>query len=139
MKHSLPILEVESPCEEPWDGMTGDEQTRRCGVCRQDVHDIASFTNEEVATLVARSERFCMRLFRRADGRVVTADCAPLRFRLERAVHRSALGRSKWVAAVMLGLIAFLCFGWLRFNQAVTSRVTQSTMGITDMSGPHPQ
>lgn len=130
---NLPILEVEIPCDESWDAMSGDDQTRRCGVCRHDVHDIASFTNEELTVLLARNERLCIRLFRRADGTAVTADCAPLRFRLERAVQRSALGRSKWIVAVMFALIALMSFGWMRFGQAVTSRVESSTTGIRSM------
>lgn len=72
----LSSARVASPCGASWDAMVGDDRVRRCARCDKNVYDVASLTAEEVLALFEREgERPCVRLFRRRDGTVLTADC----------------------------------------------------------------
>lgn len=71
--------------------MTGDERTRFCSLCSLHVYNFSEMTTEEVRGLVTRTEgRVCGRLYRRADGTVITRDC-PVGLRaVRRRVARTA-------------------------------------------------
>ena len=72
----LDQVEIASPCSVPWETMPGDERTRFCGKCRQNVYNIAGLTRLEAQRLIAdRRGSLCARILRRPDGTVVTADC----------------------------------------------------------------
>lgn len=78
----LPLLaevEIASPCAARWDDMIGDERVRRCGVCARDVFDLSALRAEEAEQLLrehgASGDGPCLRLSRRSDGTVLTADC----------------------------------------------------------------
>ena len=100
MRHTLPVLqgpfadrldqiEIPIPCHVPWDSMSGDDRIRHCGQCRQNVYNVEAFTRAEALGLLeARAGRVCLRIFRRPDGRVLTADC---RERLRAARRRGWL------------------------------------------------
>lgn len=75
----LPMLDnlrVASPCPASWDDMVGDARVRFCGSCEKNVYNVAALTRSEVAAILLENEGdACMRLYRRADGTVITADC----------------------------------------------------------------
>jgi len=69
-------LRVASPCSVPWASMTGDGRARHCDSCQLNVYNIAELSRAEVENLVATREgRLCIRLYKRADGTVITKDC----------------------------------------------------------------
>jgi hypothetical protein len=69
-------LQIATPCKANWDEMTGDEQKRMCGMCNMNVFNLSSMTLEEAEALVTQAEgRTCIRMYRRADGTVITKDC----------------------------------------------------------------
>lgn len=69
-------VEISSPCTVPWSSMRGDDRVRFCGHCRQNVYNVEAFDRVEARRLVAQCEgRLCVRILRRSDGTVVTADC----------------------------------------------------------------
>src|SRR5688500_9822640 len=76
---SLPLLglrTVTSPCTRDWQSMQGDDRVRHCTECNKNVYDLSAMTREEAARLISdREGKLCGRLFRRADGTLVTADC----------------------------------------------------------------
>ncbi len=76
---SSPLLDaiaITTRCHARWDDMRGDDVVRRCGRCHRDVHDLSKMTEKEIEALFARiGPTACVRLRRRPDGRVVTADC----------------------------------------------------------------
>jgi hypothetical protein len=76
----LPLLErvaVASPCSADWNSMTGDERARFCSQCQKHVYNIASMSAEEAEALLrAAGGEACLRIYRRADGTVLTSDCA---------------------------------------------------------------
>jgi hypothetical protein len=72
----LDEIRIATPCQANWDEMPGDDRVRSCPMCMRAVYNIASLTSVEAAALIAgREGRLCARLYRRADGTVVTADC----------------------------------------------------------------
>jgi hypothetical protein len=98
----LPLLEnvrVASPCSASWDEMEGDEQVRFCGKCEKSVYNLSAMSGEEAEKLIAgATSSMCVRLYRRADGTVLTADC-PV------GVHRKRVRRVV-VAAAGAGAMA---------------------------------
>jgi len=69
-------IEIASPCTIPWEGMPGNDRVRFCGQCRQNVFNVEALSREEARRLIARQEgRLCVRMLRRPDGTIVTADC----------------------------------------------------------------
>jgi hypothetical protein len=75
----LPMLDdvrIATPCSASWDEMTGDERVRFCAHCQKYVFNLSAMPREEAeALLLARGDSICVRLFRRSDGTVMTADC----------------------------------------------------------------
>jgi len=82
---------IASPCSADWNKMVGDDRVRHCAACNLDVYNFAALTDREIADLVAnRQGRLCARLYRRADGTVITQNC-PVGFRARvRKVSRIA-------------------------------------------------
>ena len=110
--------------------MKGDERTRMCGVCAHEVHDLGAMSESDAEVLLARSEKLCVRFFRRADGRVVTADCAPFRYRMIKALEKRAFSNSKrWVGYtwMMLALLALVSFVWSQFGEVVVTQGLRSS------------
>lgn len=74
----LDAITIPTRCRASWRDMRGDDAVRRCPRCERDVYDLAQMTRAEIDALLARAEGTpCVRLRRRSDGRVVTADCPP--------------------------------------------------------------
>ena len=94
----LPILEdirIATPCHVSWESMTGDERKRFCGACKLDVYDLSGLTRAEAEALIfgraAAGQRTCVRLWKRADGTVITQDCPGGLARVRRRVARIGL------------------------------------------------
>jgi hypothetical protein len=103
----LPLLErvsIASPCSANWDSMTGDDRARFCGQCEKHVYDISSMGAEEAeAFLRGAGGEACLRIYRRADGRVLTSDCSiGVRRRKRRRAVASLVGGSLLAAGVLL-------------------------------------
>lgn len=71
--------------------MAGDERVRHCSLCSLNVYNFAEMTAGEVRNLLQRTEgRVCARLYRRADGTVLTRDCPTGIRALRRRASRAA-------------------------------------------------
>jgi hypothetical protein len=98
----LAEIRVATPCRANWDEMPGDDRVRSCPTCSRSVYNIAAMTSAEATSLIAgREGRLCARLYRRADGTLVTADCPP-----------PAPPRPRRVRAAVIVLVA-LSLSWL--------------------------
>jgi hypothetical protein len=69
--------------------MPGDERSRFCHACKLHVYNLSALTEPEALSLLQEHEgRLCARVYRRADGTVLTQDCpvgvAALRAQLRR-------------------------------------------------------
>jgi hypothetical protein len=106
-------LRIATPCPVSWDQMTGDNRVRFCDHCRLNVYNISELSKLEAQKLIASQEgRLCARLFRRADGTILTKDC-PVGLRALR------LRVSRRVAAVLAAVAGIANLG---FGQTVTSK-----------------
>jgi len=73
---SLEVIDIARPCPADWDAMRGDDQVRFCKHCSLNVYNLSAMSREAAERLVAEREgRLCIRMYRRLDGTVVTADC----------------------------------------------------------------
>ena len=84
MSHlDLDDVRVASPCSASWDDMIGDDRVRFCQLCTKNVYNLSALSREDAEALLRadqereglRGEGMCIRLYRRADGTVLTADC----------------------------------------------------------------
>ncbi|XXY46220.1 hypothetical protein WME91_40090 [Sorangium sp. So ce269] len=88
-----------SPCNASWDEMAGDDRVRFCQRCEKNVYNLSEMPRDEAERLVrAAAGDLCVRLYQRADGTVLTADC-PV------GVNRRRI-RNMTAAAVGGGLLA---------------------------------
>src|SRR4051794_35910273 len=72
----LDSIRVATPCRVPWERMAGNDQVRYCTQCRLNVFNIAGMTRAKAESVIAEADgRVCIRLYRRFDGTVLTADC----------------------------------------------------------------
>lgn len=113
----LPDLEsftVATPCTVPWESMAGNERTRHCGECDLDVHDLSKMTRAEAEELLfearERGGRVCGRLYRRADGTVLTQDCPAAWQRLRRRVVLGASALAGIAGLAVVSLLALASF-----------------------------
>ena len=90
----LNSIHIASPCEAPWEEMKGDERVRFCAQCKLNVYNISEMTTEEAEKLVREGEGggLCLRLYRRADGMVLTRDCPVGLFAVRRRLAMVAAG-----------------------------------------------
>jgi len=96
-------LRIATPCPMSWAQMTGDDRVRFCDQCHLNVYNISELTRIEAEALIAASEgRLCARLFRRADGTILTKDC-PVGLR---ALRRRVAKRTAAIFAGMVSLTA---------------------------------
>jgi hypothetical protein len=102
-------LRIAAPCSASWDAMRGDERVRFCESCSKQVYNVSGLTAEHAVALIRESEgRLCVRLYRRQDGTVLTADCpVGLRAGLRRRLIRLATAAVVLFAALRSGIWLF--------------------------------
>jgi hypothetical protein len=79
----LDNVRIASPCPAKWDDMIGDDRVRYCGQCTKNVYNLSAMPREEAEALLRAGyerdaqggEGMCVRIYRRADGTVLTSDC----------------------------------------------------------------
>lgn len=72
----MDALEIASPCNADWNAMEGTEAVRHCADCSMSVYNVSEMTAAEAEALIEANEgRLCIRLYKRADGTVITRDC----------------------------------------------------------------
>lgn len=105
MKTDLEILDsiqIAAPCPADWGQMAGDERARFCGQCQKHVYNLSAMSALDAVSLIREKEgHLCGRLFRRADGTVITSDC-PVGLR---AIARRT---RRVVAACLAAVVALL-------------------------------
>jgi hypothetical protein len=69
-------LRIASPCSASWDDMVGDDKRRFCDECGHSVYNASALTRAELDVLLgSHAYQLCLRMYRREDGTVMTADC----------------------------------------------------------------
>jgi hypothetical protein len=89
---NLGNIRIASPCPADWEKMIGDERVRHCSECNLNVYNISAMTEPQAIQLIAKNQgqRVCLRLYRRADGTVITQDCPWSLRAMKRRVARVA-------------------------------------------------
>lgn len=137
---TLEGLRIASPCRASWESMPGDDRVRFCGACKKNVYNFSGMTRAEAVGLVSeRTAEICVRMFQRADGTVLTADC-PVGARkktVRRLVVVSAAGLGLAAAGVgMYGATATMgAVGPERVGQ-VEAKPTESVVMGTPVAEP---
>ncbi len=100
-------MKIASPCPASWAEMTGDDRARFCASCEKHVYDFSKMTAAEGMALIREKEgQVCGRLWRRADGTVLTADC-PVGARRARRRHGVLVSKAAaWVVASLAANLA---------------------------------
>jgi hypothetical protein len=81
IQRALPILaevRVATPCDANWEDMEGDQLVRFCGTCKKHVYNLSEMTKEQAESLLCEraDKATCVRIYRRDDGTVISADCS---------------------------------------------------------------
>jgi Carboxypeptidase regulatory-like domain len=101
MKFEPNKLRIASPCHVSWESMSGDQKSRFCQSCQLNVYNLSEMTASEIKKLILQKEgRICGKLYKRADGTVITRDC-PTGLR---AVRRRVTRTASAVLAAFIGL-----------------------------------
>jgi hypothetical protein len=83
--------------------MSGDERVRYCRLCKLSVYNFSAMRGDEIRELVAGSSgRICGKLYKRADGTILTKDC-PVGFR---AYQKRVTRLAGATLAAVLGLFS---------------------------------
>jgi hypothetical protein len=119
----LETIHIANPCRVPWDTLAGGERVRFCERCRLSVYNLSAMSRHEAeAFLRQREGRTCLRLFRRADGTVLTRDCSTVMRAAPRALARA--GRVLFAGAIFTLVVAMAAL-WL-LEQGTTKPGGQS-------------
>ena len=104
---SLDVIQVASPCEASWDEMQGDDRSRYCKHCSQNVYNLTGMTRSEAEELLQnRTGRLCVRFFRRHDGTILTQDC-PVGIRaLRLRLTKTAITAATLAAGLLVGTLS---------------------------------
>lgn len=126
-KRSLPMLPnvyVASPCNVPWESMTGDERVRHCSSCDRNVYDLSSMSTED-AKKVLECDDVCAQFYRRSDGTILTADC-PVGVEKKRKNRRKAVVIAATIASTVAAS-AFAAASMMRRETDEPETCTSST------------
>lgn len=75
-KDVLNNVMIAAPCNIGWDNMVGDDRVRLCAGCDKNVYNTSRMTKAEIKELLAvEGKAPCLRIYRRADGTMITEDC----------------------------------------------------------------
>ena len=104
-------LKIASPCHVSWDSMRnlyGSDAIRHCDQCNLNVYNISEMAAADAVDLIERAEgRVCVRMYKRPDGTVITANCpvGVKRKRRRMALLGAGLAASFAFAASAFGLM----------------------------------
>lgn len=102
----LDKLEIASPCSADWDKMFGSERKKFCSECSLNVYNVSEMTQTEAENLILRSEgRLCLRLYKRADGTVITKNCPVGWARVKRRMTRVSGAVAGLLGGFLMGLL----------------------------------
>jgi hypothetical protein len=125
-------MRVARPCSMTWESFGGDdERVRSCDLCRHNVYNTAGMTRAEIAALVSTREgRLCVRLYRRADGTLITADC-PVGVRQ----YARRVGRLASAAAALIFGLAGAAYGQKGYEEYKKGSIKISVEKVQDAAG----
>jgi hypothetical protein len=130
-RDALDLVEIQIPCQVPWNSMPGDELVRHCGTCKQNVYNVSSYTRAEAMKFLRA--RACLRIYRRSDNTVVTSDC---RERLRAARKRGLLIFAGALVVVLWAQICAQFVGLWNLRRVIGCRPTPTTAAPEPIAAP---
>jgi hypothetical protein len=92
---------IASPCNIGWENMQGDDSVRFCNECKLNVFNTSQMSKKEVNALMADETTSCLRIYRRADGTMMTEDCPVGLRRIRNGLRRlSKTAASIWAFTI---------------------------------------
>ncbi|HEY9788872.1 MAG TPA: hypothetical protein V6D22_00645 [Candidatus Obscuribacterales bacterium] len=128
-KSLLDDVMVAAPCDVSWDSMQGDDRVRRCSGCSKNVYNISDMSDKEAQELLRTNTSPCLRLFRRADGTLITDNCP-------RGL-RKLRDRFRKIATAAAGILATVLTVGPVHAQNKPSWMTGSVLSVSEHQ-PHP-
>ncbi len=119
-------LKVATPCLARWEDMAGDERARFCQHCQKHVYNFSAMTTMEVEQLVLKNEgNVCGRMYRRKDGKVLTADCP---------TGQAVVKRQRWLWAggLAAGVVLLGSTLWVKAQNQVEGEDGEFTMMLKE-------
>ena len=114
-------IRIASPCSASWEEMEGDDRVRNCDHCQLRVFNLSGMKQHEAEELIANAEgRLCVRLYQRADGTIITADCPLGVIALWRGVCRT-IAYGAGIVALLLAYLAGVVGSVTEKPEATTS------------------
>src|SRR5258705_549057 len=87
----LDRISIAAPCSADWDSMPGSDRVRHCDQCNKNVYNLSEMTRRQAEALIREKEgQLCARLYRRADGSILTSNCPAGLRAIGRSVSRMA-------------------------------------------------
>ena len=119
-------LAIASPCQEPWQTMSGDERSRFCSRCQKHVYDLSALEAREIEALIEATQgRFCARITRDRFGRMVTREPdVPFHPPAALSVRRS----SPVAAAVVAAAVGLTGAGWAQAPASIPAPVPAAAL-----------
>ncbi len=95
---------VAAPCPITWESMVGDDRVRHCSGCDRNVYNLSDMSTAEAEKFIMENgDTQCARLFRRADGKIMTDNCP----RGLRAIRNKCKTAVKVAASIIAAIFAF--------------------------------
>ena len=112
----LDQIKIASPCSADWERMEGNDRVRFCAECKKNVFNLSAMTRRDAEALLNKTNgNLCARLYRRADGTILTEDC-PVGLNVKIARVRRRVG---WAVAGAFSLST----AWAQQSSAVSGSV----------------
>jgi hypothetical protein len=130
-RRTLPLLDqlrIASPCNAPWEKMTGTDRARYCGLCEKTVYNVSAMSREEAEQFLSSVETACVRFYQRTDGTILTADCPVGISRKRRRTFAWSL-----VATAVASIAGALGF---HFRRGAIPEPAQGKMEASDFPAP---
>src|ERR1022692_1221942 len=109
----LDRVSIAAPCPADWDSMPGTDQVRHCSQCNKNVYNLSAMTRREAEALLREKEgQLCARLYRRADGTILTENCPAGLRAIGRRVSRVAGAAMSAVAALAAAAAGQVSMVW---------------------------
>jgi hypothetical protein len=110
-----------------------NDRVRFCQQCQLHVYNLSAMNTAEARALVAKSEgRLCARMYRRADGSVITQDCpvgvAALRRRTGRALAACLAVGMFLMANIATAVVGVRVLKWLPGGRSLTTTNAASSV-----------
>jgi len=132
-KVNLNNVSVAAPCRLAWDEMEGDDRVRFCTGCKLNVYNISEMTRKEAEEFLQTNAdgQLCLRLYRRADGTLITKDC-PVGRKIVDGIKRRTRGLTIAIVAAFNATVAFAQQRTMSYEEAVKLLSTLRAEGPRD-------